>query len=115
MAVEDNTLVGLRDQILGKLFLTLTRSKSSADTKPDNWRFLHPREPKPVIIISRNEERYGALLTEDRIHGRDVLLASDSDHDDIVEALEDLLDLTAEMISEFLRPRTYGNGRFYAI
>lgn len=33
MAVEDNTIVGLRDQILGKIFWMLSKHDNSADTK----------------------------------------------------------------------------------
>jgi hypothetical protein len=115
MAIEDSTLVGLRDQILGKIFLILTRPSNSADAKPGNWRYLHPHRSTPVIIIAREEEDYEAILAEDRAEGTAIFLASSNDHDNIVEALEELLDLTAQMISKFLRRRSYGNGRFYAI
>ncbi|KAH0023058.1 hypothetical protein KCU78_g5545, partial [Aureobasidium melanogenum] len=85
MAIQDNTIVGLRTQIL------------------ENWAFLRPDQSKPVIVISCIGIDYEAIIAENYFHGKIYKVSSRCDT--VEEALRELLDSTSELISFALHGR----------
>ncbi|KAG9562574.1 hypothetical protein KCU71_g7490, partial [Aureobasidium melanogenum] len=84
MAIQDNTIVGLRTQIL------------------ENWRYLHPHDTsKPLIVISINNWFYEALIVQDCPPPRMTYKISARRYH-IEEALRELLDWTSEEIGSTL-------------
>ncbi|KAG9525279.1 hypothetical protein KCU93_g5974, partial [Aureobasidium melanogenum] len=92
MSIQDNTIVGLRAQIL------------------ENWRYVEPYAIKPIIIIARNNSFYEAVLTEESTSGK--ILKVSARRVGIEDALRDLLDKTCETVNDQLRRRRDCSGRF---
>ncbi|KAG9568146.1 hypothetical protein KCU71_g1559, partial [Aureobasidium melanogenum] len=88
MANQDNTIVGLRAQIL------------------ENWRYLCPYGSKPLIVISFKSHRYEAFIAEDNVH-REIHKVSDR-HSHVEQALRELLDWTSEMVHGSLKRDQFG-------
>ncbi|KAG9843486.1 hypothetical protein KCU98_g8281, partial [Aureobasidium melanogenum] len=78
MAIQDNTILGLRTQIL------------------ENWSYLNPNILKPAIVVARKNPLYEAVLTYE---GNFASVPMSSRHCAHVEdALRELLDMTCEMV-----------------
>ncbi|KAG9698089.1 hypothetical protein KCU95_g2889, partial [Aureobasidium melanogenum] len=80
MADQDNTILGLRTQIL------------------ENWAFLQLGEDKMVILVERKNSHYEAVFAQIVCH-TEVLKVSDR-HLHIEDALREVLDWTCEKTSE---------------
>ncbi|KAG9518956.1 hypothetical protein KCV07_g5224, partial [Aureobasidium melanogenum] len=84
MAIQDNTIVGLRTQIL------------------ENWRYLHPHDTsKLLIVISLKNQLYQALIAQDCPPPRTAYMISSCCYH-VEEALRELLDWTSEKIGSTL-------------
>lgn len=100
MAIQDNTIVGLRTQILGRL-PRMPRRRTSLLIRTENWHYLHHGEDKPLIVISHSGQHYQALLTDDNPH-QSIHKAS-AQYFHVEDALRELLDWTSHEVSVTLR------------
>ncbi|KAH0387339.1 hypothetical protein KCU92_g1792, partial [Aureobasidium melanogenum] len=92
MTIQDNTIVGLRTQIL------------------ENWSYLNPDTLKPVIVVARKNSLYEAVLTYE---GNFASVPMSSRHCAHVEdALRELLDMTCDWVEDKLRLKRNTAGQY---
>ena len=103
MAIGDNNILGLRTQILGKMHLILATTEGLRSYIAENWRFLHPTKPIPMLIVGCDDQTYGAFLVENRTHSREVFLRAYG-YNSMERALYALLDQTVDEIGALMRP-----------
>jgi hypothetical protein len=112
MATQDNSIVGLRTQILGRPDSCHISSTHTNSHLVENWRYAHPEHAKVVIltihhpidvdVLEADDFIYGAVIAEDRSQGNRIFLRALSQYN-IETALRDLLSLTNDLVKEVIK------------
>jgi hypothetical protein len=112
MATQDDSILGLRTQILGRLDSCCISSRPTNSHVLENWRYVHPEHAKVVIltihhpidveVLEADDFVYGAVIAEDRNQGNRIFLRALSQYN-IETALRDLLSLTNDLVKEVIK------------
>jgi hypothetical protein len=112
MATQDDSILGLRTQILGKPASSHISSTHTNSHAIENWRYVHPEHAKVVIltihhpidvdVLEADDFVYGAVIAEDRSQGNRIFLRALSQYN-IETALRDLLSLTNDLVKDVIK------------
>ncbi|KAG9740691.1 hypothetical protein KCU73_g9134, partial [Aureobasidium melanogenum] len=93
MAIQDNTIVGLRTQIL------------------ENWKYANQTSINPIVVVTYKDSLYEAVLTSKGYTHNRVLMSSGS-YAHVESSLRELLHMTCEMVEGNLRSRRNAAGQY---
>ncbi|KAH0152337.1 hypothetical protein KCU67_g9880, partial [Aureobasidium melanogenum] len=93
MAIQDNTIVGLRTQIL------------------ENWKYANQTSIDPIVVVTRRDSLYEAVLTSEDYSQNRVLMSSRSCAH-VEHSLRELLNITCEMVEGKLRSKRNATGKY---
>jgi hypothetical protein len=112
MATQDDSIMGLRTQILGRLDSFRISCTHTNSHTVENWRYVHPEHANVVIltvhhpidvdVLEADDFVYGAAVAEDRSQGNRIFLRALSQYN-IETALRNLLSLTNDLVKDVIK------------